>query len=75
MRALVYVRTQPGKALKLVDKIRKIQGVQEVYATTGRFDLVVLAEAEDTKALAQMVVDKIQRTGGVLSTETSVIVE
>ncbi|MEM2282843.1 MAG: Lrp/AsnC ligand binding domain-containing protein [Candidatus Hadarchaeales archaeon] len=75
MRALVYVRTAAGKALGIADKIRKVKGVSEVYATTGRFDLVVLVEAEDVKKLGETVVNGIQKVGGVQSTETALIVE
>ncbi len=74
MRALVYIRTQPGKALELAGKLKKVAGVSEVYAVTGRFDLVALVEGEDLKTIAGIVVDKIQKAGAT-STETALIVE
>jgi DNA-binding Lrp family transcriptional regulator len=74
MRALVYIRTQPGKALDLAGKLKKIAGVSEVYAVTGRFDLVAIVEGEDLKAIADTVVNKIQKAGAT-STETALIVE
>lgn len=75
MRALVYIRTQAGKALDIAAKLRKVKGVTEVYATTGRFDVVALVEAEDVNKLGDVVVKGIQKVGGVLSTETAIIVE
>lgn len=74
MRALVYIRTQPGKALDLAGKLKKIAGVSEVYAVTGRFDLVAIVEGEDLKTIADTVVNKIQKAGAT-STETALIVE
>ncbi|MEM3453522.1 MAG: Lrp/AsnC ligand binding domain-containing protein [Candidatus Hadarchaeum sp.] len=74
MQALVYIRTEPGKALKLLDAVKKIQGVQAAFATTGRFDIVARIEAADLKALGETIVGKIQSLQGVKYTETSLIV-
>ncbi|MEM2889763.1 MAG: Lrp/AsnC ligand binding domain-containing protein [Candidatus Hadarchaeum sp.] len=74
MQALVYIRTEPGKALKLLDAVKKIQGVQVAFATTGRFDIVARIEAADLKSLGETIVGKIQSLQGVKYTETSLIV-
>jgi DNA-binding Lrp family transcriptional regulator len=74
MKALVYIRTQPGKALDLAGKLKKIAGVSEVFAVTGRFDVVAVVEGEDLKTIADIVVNKIQKAGAV-STETALVVE
>ncbi|MGC8817322.1 MAG: Lrp/AsnC ligand binding domain-containing protein [Candidatus Hadarchaeum sp.] len=74
MQALVYIRTDPGKALKLLDAVKKVQGVHVAFATTGRFDIVARIEATDLKALGETIVSKIQSLPGVRYTETSLIV-
>lgn len=74
MQALVYIRTEPGKALKLLDAVKKIQGVHVAFATTGRFDIVARIEAADLKTLGETIVSKIQSLPGVKYTETSLIV-
>jgi DNA-binding Lrp family transcriptional regulator len=74
MQAIVYIRTEPGKALTLLEKIKKLPEVRFVAATTGRFDLVVRVEVSDLKALGESVVSKIQGIPGVRYTETSLIV-
>ena len=74
MQAIVYIRTDPGKALALVDKVKKIKGVKFAAATTGRFDIVVRIEAADLEAIGETVVGKIQGLAGVRYTETSMIV-
>ncbi len=74
MQAIVYVRTEPGKALKLLEEIKKIPEVRFCAATTGRFDVVVRVEVQDLKKLGESVVDKIQGIPGVRYTETSMIV-
>jgi Lrp/AsnC family transcriptional regulator for asnA, asnC and gidA len=74
MQAIVYVRTAPGKALKALEKVKKIPQVRFAAATTGRFDIVVRVEVSDIKELGECVVDEIQKIDGVTYTETSVIV-
>lgn len=74
MQALVYIRTEPGKALKLLDAVKKVHGVHVAFATTGRFDIVARIEAADLKAMGDAVVSKIQAIPGVKYTETSMIV-
>ncbi|MEM2877966.1 MAG: Lrp/AsnC ligand binding domain-containing protein [Candidatus Hadarchaeales archaeon] len=74
MQAIVYVRTEPGKALKLLDRVRELHGVKFAAATTGRFDIVIRVEVQDLTELGSAVVDKIQKLPGVTYTETSMIV-
>lgn len=74
MQALVYIRTEPGKALGLLDAVKKIDGVHVAFATTGRFDIVARIEAADLKAIGETIVSKIQSLPGVKYTETSLIV-
>ena len=74
MEALVFVRVAAGKSLDAAEAIKKIEGVKEAYATTGRFDVVARVEAADLRAVGETVVKKIQAVEGVRSTETSMIV-
>jgi DNA-binding Lrp family transcriptional regulator len=74
MQAIVYIRVDPGKALDLLEQIKKLPGVKFAAATTGRFDLVVRIEVEDLAALGRSVVGEIQKIPGVRYTETSMIV-
>ena len=75
MQAIVYIRTDPGKALALLDAVKNLPGVKFAAATAGRFDIVARIEAADLKALGDAVVSKIQNIPGVRYTETSLIVE
>ncbi|MFN4133707.1 MAG: Lrp/AsnC ligand binding domain-containing protein [Candidatus Hadarchaeales archaeon] len=75
MQAIVYIRTDPGKALDILKKIKKLPEVKFAAATTGRFDIVVRIEVEDVAAIGKSVVGEIQKISGVKYTETSIIVE
>jgi DNA-binding Lrp family transcriptional regulator len=74
MQAIVYIRTDPGKALDLLESVKKMEGTKFAAATTGRFDIVARIEAADLKAIGETIVSKIQRIPGVRYTETSMIV-
>ncbi|KXA92575.1 hypothetical protein AKJ64_02800 [candidate division MSBL1 archaeon SCGC-AAA259E17] len=74
MQAIIYVRTDPGKPLDLLKKIREMKGVKFAAATTGRFDLVLRVEADDIEAVGEKVVGEIHDLEGVRYTETSPIV-
>jgi len=74
MQAIVYIRTDPGKALDLLEKVKNVEGVKFAAATTGRFDIVARVEAPDLEAIGEAVVGKIQGIEGVRYTETSLIV-
>jgi len=74
MQAIVYIRTEPGKALEIFERVKKVSGVKFVAATTGRFDLVVRIEVQDIAGVGKSVVEEIQKIPGVRYTETSMIV-
>jgi len=74
MQAIVHIRTDPGKALKILDAVKKVEGVRVAFATTGRFDIITRVEASDLRAISEAVVSKIQAIAGVRNTETSMIV-
>jgi DNA-binding Lrp family transcriptional regulator len=74
MQAIVYIRTDPGKPLDLLEQVKKVSGVKFAAATAGRFDIVARIEAPDLESIAKAVVGEIQKIPGVRYTETSMIV-
>lgn len=74
MQAIIYIRTDSGKALDLLGQIKNLGGVKFAAATTGRFDLVVRIEVSDLESIGKSVVGDIQKIPGVKYTETSMIV-
>jgi len=74
MQVIVYIRTEPGKALDILGKIKGLAGVKFAAATTGRFDIVARLEVADVEGIGKSVVGEIQQIPGVRYTETSLIV-
>jgi DNA-binding Lrp family transcriptional regulator len=74
MEVLVFIRTRAGKALDVVEEVKKTEGVKEAFAITGRYDVVARVEAESIEKLGETVVRKIHGIDGVERTETAIIV-
>ena len=69
MNGLVLVKTSVEAVDEAIREARKIEGVVDAYAVFGRFDMVVLLEAEDFPSLMRTVVS-VSALKGVRSTET-----
>jgi DNA-binding Lrp family transcriptional regulator len=51
--AFVLLNILPGKGEKVVDVLRKMKHVREVYLLDGAYDAIVKLEAEDTRTLKE----------------------
>ncbi|HEY8446282.1 MAG TPA: Lrp/AsnC ligand binding domain-containing protein [Thermomicrobiales bacterium] len=69
MKAYVLITAEVGKSPAIQDALRAA-GIQHVDAVAGTYDLVAVVEAEDPKALGEIVMGTIQRTPGVINTVT-----
>lgn len=58
---------------KLLERIRKTQGVQEAYRVYGVYDIVVKAQAE-TMPLLKQVVERIRQCEGVRTSLVMIVV-
>jgi DNA-binding Lrp family transcriptional regulator len=77
MRACVHLITNPGTARDVAVALSRIDGVISTDLTTGRFDIMVLVDKEDTDLawLQDTVLAKIRREQGVVRTETAICTE
>jgi uncharacterized protein with GYD domain len=55
--------------MEVAERIRRYRGVQRVFSTTGRADVVVLAEVNRVEELGELAL-KINTTSGVVASET-----
>lgn len=74
VEACVLIRTERGKFVEVVQKIKQLKDVKDAYPVLGRFDVVVHISASDAKELGDAVM-KIGNMSGVVFTETLVEVE
>jgi len=70
MTAGVLLKVNPGKVKSVLEALRKTKGVRYAYGVFGRYDVVVMIEAENLNELTSIVVNDIASIDGVASTET-----
>jgi len=71
----VLVKLQPGVVEDIKKQIEKIQGVVEVSAVTGPYDLIVKIEGDYITDVLSVVVRDLRKLSGITSTETLVAVK
>jgi DNA-binding Lrp family transcriptional regulator len=69
MVAGVLIKTEPIKTKQVYETLRRIEGIANITAVFGRFDLVVMIRAIDLDAAAKLIA-KIRDVDGVVATET-----
>lgn len=75
VQAYVFVYVQPKKAKAVLQAIAKVQGVKSAHILWGRPDIIAFVEVDDQKALAGLVLNKIQAIAGVETTDTRIVIE
>ncbi|MCD6537803.1 Lrp/AsnC ligand binding domain-containing protein [Candidatus Bathyarchaeota archaeon] len=69
IRAFVLVTVKPGTSEEIV-RSRRIKGVKMANSVLGRFDAVVVIEAESLEELRKIIYEMIEQHPNVLHTET-----
>jgi len=73
--AYIFVECAAGAAKEAAGRITELEGVKSCHAITGPFDVIVLVESSDVRALGDFSVSRIQAIPGVIRTETNVIID
>ena len=71
-RAFILIETQVGKSREVAAAMRRMEGVKSTDIITGPYDLIVLIEAVDMSAMADLVTGELQAIRGVMRTITCV---
>jgi len=70
--AIVFVHADVARIPEVAEAIAALDGVSEVYSVTGEIDLVALVRVRDHDEVADVVADRLNKTPGVLRTETHI---
>ena len=70
VRAYVLITANAGRALDVVDRLKSQDGVLQVDAITGEYDVIAQVQAGDVAGVGRLVVDKVQSSDGVYKTVT-----
>jgi DNA-binding Lrp family transcriptional regulator len=52
--------------------LAEIEGVVEVYTTTGSFDYIAVVRVHDMEALSELVTERLRKVEGIARTDTHV---
>ncbi|MEM1539069.1 MAG: Lrp/AsnC ligand binding domain-containing protein [Candidatus Bathyarchaeia archaeon] len=69
LRAFVMVTMKPGTSEEIV-RSRRIKGVKMANSVLGRFDAVIVIEAESLEELKKIIYEMIEQHPNVVHTET-----
>jgi DNA-binding Lrp family transcriptional regulator len=72
MQAYILINTEAGKAIEVLDSIKKIMYVKKADAIIGPYDIIALIESADPSGLTSLIVDDIQKIEGVSRTLTCI---
>ena len=69
--AIVLINVERMKLKDVVKELVDHDGITEVHAVAGEYDLVVIARVEDNAKLSEIVVDKMpHEIAGIMHTKT-----
>ena len=73
--AYILINSELGKEKELIEKLRALHEVKEVYATYGVYDIIAKVEAENQQVLKDAVFTKIRKMDEVRTTLTMIVIE
>ena len=74
-RAYVLIETSVGKTKDVAVALRKMDGVKEVNAVTGPYDVIAVVEGSDLTAVGNLVTNDIHPVTGIERTVTCIAVD
>jgi DNA-binding Lrp family transcriptional regulator len=73
-KAYVLVEAAVGKTRQVAIALRTLEGAQSVDPVTGPYDIIIVVEGTDLKAIGDLVTGRIHPISGVNRTVTCLVV-
>jgi DNA-binding Lrp family transcriptional regulator len=74
-KAFVLMNAELGSEDSLVNDLRKLESVKEVYQVYGVYDIVAQVEADTMDKVKETITWKLRKLNGVKSTLTMIVME
>lgn len=74
-KAFVLMNAELGSEDSLVNDLRKLESVREVYQVYGVYDIVAQVEADTMEKVKETITWKLRKLNGVKSTLTMIVME
>ncbi len=80
LRSFLLVKAKPGVEKEIQDRFKALPEVREVHLITGKFDLLVALESEETELdprqkVVELVIERVRKAGGIVDTRTILPIE
>lgn len=69
-RAYVLITTEIGRGDDVYTTLGEMEDVREVNIVAGTYDIVAIVESQSARDIGRIVMDRLQRIDGVMSTVT-----
>jgi len=73
IKAYVLANVEVGSGAGVVEDLLAIEGIKSAENVTGPFDVIAVVEVDDTRALGNLLISKIETTKGITNTLTCVV--
>ena len=70
--AIILINTERNRVNSVGAQLASIEGVDEVYSVSGRYDLIAIIRIREIEDLAQLATEKLSRIDGIMNTESMV---
>jgi DNA-binding Lrp family transcriptional regulator len=74
-KAFVLMNADLGSEDSIVNELRKLEGVKEVYQVYGVYDIVAQVEANTMERVKETITWKLRKLNGVKSTLTMIVMD
>jgi len=74
-QAFVLLNAELGSEDSIVNELKKIEGVKEVYQVYGVYDIVAQVESNTMERVKETITWKLRKLNGVKSTLTMIVME
>jgi DNA-binding Lrp family transcriptional regulator len=74
-QAFVLMNAELGSEDSIVNELKKIEGVKEVYQVYGVYDIVAQVESNTMEKVKETITWKLRKLNGVKSTLTMIVME
>jgi len=74
-KAFVLMNAELGSEDSIVNELKKLEGVKEVYQVYGVYDIVAQVEANTMEKVKETITWKLRKLNGVKSTFTMIVMD
>ncbi len=74
-KAFVLMNAELGSEDSIVNELKKLEGVKEVYQVYGVYDIVAQVEASTMERVKETITWKLRKLNGVKSTLTMIVMD